>query len=246
MNEKLKSMLTLIARNPAIRTVEIADHIDCDVDQVQPLLQPMIDAGEILLIPVTAPNGRPANGFMFTEKGRKGELFRELSEERRVAQAASMPAHAPAIPAAPDQLEQPVSKIETAIRFIRAQGSAAASEIRDLLKLEKGQSPMAYLGNALRDGRLKVSNGIYTLGDGQPEKAAAPKPARQPKAAKPVPDSATEPVVKRVSNFRCALWSDGKLELQRNGVTIASLTDEEQAIIMEFRRNVAAAVQGAV
>lgn len=246
---KLKTILVLIARNPSIRTVEIADRVDCDTDQVQPMLQPHIDAGQILVIPVTAPNGRQANGFMFTEEARKGEEFRSLFEEGARAPAVAAPvasAPAPAAPSTPG-----ISKIEVAIRYIRANGSASPQQLRELLKLEARQSPMAYLGGALKDGRLKLAGGQYLLGDGVPTAAPARKPARAPAkpkvklpAAVPAAPALAIPLFKDAalaavygespapaSAFRCGIWSDGEIELQRGGVTIARLSAAEIAVI---------------
>jgi hypothetical protein len=103
------------------------------------------------------------------------------------------------------------------------------------------------LSRPVADKRLTLYRGVYTLGPAIPDKftermfqdAVIPAP-KKPKAPK-APKIATESV-----GFRCAMWSDGRLELQRNGITIAILSDAEQATIMNFRRNVIAAVQGAV
>jgi hypothetical protein len=35
-------------------------------------------------------------------------------------------------------------------------------------------------------------------------------------------------------SFRVGIWSDGALELQRNGVTVASLTQSEQEAVTAF------------
>jgi hypothetical protein len=106
----IEKMFTLIAARPQIRTVEIAELIDCDSDQVQPALQPHIDSGNLTLIEVTAPNGRPANGFMLTRKFMAGELYQALLpaiQEQRTADGwvkpAPPPAPKPVAPRAPEQ-----------------------------------------------------------------------------------------------------------------------------------------------
>lgn len=58
-------------------------------------------------------------------------------------------------------------------------------------------------------------------------KAASDKPAPAPKAVAPPP-------AKPAGRFRCGLWSDGVLELQRDGVTLTELTRVEREHMADF------------
>ncbi len=250
MNAQLKEALVLIARQPMIRTVEIADLVDMDPEMAQPMLKPYIDQDQIIVIPVTAPNGRPANGFMFTERFRNSIEGRdlvgtsaELNDTPKPISAASAPASAIATSTAPpDQASQEqvavddtsISKTEAVIRFIRANGSASTHQLRELLKLPKGNYPMSYLKAAIRDGRLKVEGGQYYLGK---DRTVKQKPAEKPKS---IPAKVEAPVPEKINAMaapvamRCAVWSDGAIELQRNGQTIFALQPDEAAFLSSF------------
>jgi hypothetical protein len=56
-------ILALIDAHPNIRTVEIADKLDMDVDSVRPLVADDIRRGDIVEEPITAPNGRVVQSF---------------------------------------------------------------------------------------------------------------------------------------------------------------------------------------
>ena len=107
----IEKMFVLIAARPMIRTVEIADIIDCDIDQVQPALQPHVDCGDLALTEVTAPNGRPANAFTITRQFMGSSRYENLLPDiraQRLADEAVRPAPAPtakpvAAPRSPEQ-----------------------------------------------------------------------------------------------------------------------------------------------
>jgi len=252
MHPNLKEALVLIARQPMIRTVEIADLVDMDAEMVQPMLKSYIDAGHIIVSPIIAPNGRPANAFRFTERFRKSAEYSELvavsgdapAPAPAAPEAAPAPTPAPAVPEAPaaaPAADPEISKTEAVIRFIRANGSASAHQLRELMKLPKGYYPMSYLKAAVQNGRLKIEGGIYYLGDGapKPEKPAKKaKEAKQPEAAAAEPAGAPiQAAIQPVPSIRCGLWSDGVLELQRDGATVLELSTEEQQLIAKFRES---------
>lgn len=286
MKESLKNALVLIARQPKIRTVEIADRIDCDTEMVEPMLKPHIDVGHIVVIPVIAPNGRKANGFILTDAYRKTPEGREIiavafpvepeaTDEQQAAPAAAQTQEAPAV-APVEQAASPdtegdenveLSKVELAIRYIKQNGSANGNQLRELLHLEKHQYPLAYLKCAVYSGRLRLDGGSYYIGDGTPAtprlkkpKARAAAPAKQAdKAAKPKDQQPTVASVSApagmqltvgslradlVTNgtgantvtapMRCAVWSDGQIELQRGGQLICALNRDEAATLAKF------------
>ena len=59
-----------------------------------------------------------------------------------------------------------------------------------------------------------------------------PTPTLAPAPTAPI-DSAPVPVV-TVPVFRCGLWSDGTLEMQRNGVTVAVVHEDEAETVLNF------------
>lgn len=228
MTMNIDAVIQLIKDRPNIRTVEIADMIDCEPDMIEPALRIHIASGVITVIPVTAPNGRPANGFVYNGM--------------KATPATVVPPSVADIPKLGDQpLHSAMSKVELAIRHLRATGSATSMQLREVMGLSKTQSPVSFLGPAVKDGRVRKNGVNYypghpaTVGISASDSQAA-KPERKARApVAPCPHRAVDPTPSPVTPaFRCGIWSDGAMELQRNGVTIASLTLAEHAIVAQF------------
>lgn len=219
MSIDLKALTDLIKSRPEIRTVEIADIIDCDPELIEPALRPHIAAGDIQVLPVIAPNGRTVNGFIW----RKPEAAQSQIEVPVFAAQTSPPAG--------------TSKIDLAIRFIRSNGSATSAELRRVMDLGPGQTPIAYLGGALKDGRLRKHGVNYYLGDQKVDGAAAEPEPKPSKARRPAgrrsqfPPASAAAIPPQPPAFRCGSWSDGVLELQRDGQTLVLLTADEQQLL---------------
>ncbi|MEJ7804319.1 MAG: hypothetical protein WKG03_00135, partial [Telluria sp.] len=60
-----QAILNLIRTSPNVRTVEISDKLDIDLDRVRPLIAGDIASGVIVEEPVIAPNGRTVLSFRF-------------------------------------------------------------------------------------------------------------------------------------------------------------------------------------
>lgn len=67
MSKYTKRILDLIAQKPGIRTVEIADEVDCDVDHVDFAIAGHLDRREVIAEQIMAPNGRPQNKYRMAE-----------------------------------------------------------------------------------------------------------------------------------------------------------------------------------
>jgi hypothetical protein len=229
MTMNIDAVIQLIKDRPNIRTVEIADLIDCEPDLIEPALRVHIAAGVITVIPVTAPNGHPANGFVYNGM--------------KAAPAAAALPSVTDIPKLGDQpLHSAMSKVELAIRHLRATGSATSMQLREVMGLSKLQSPVSFLGPAVKDGRVRKHGVNYYPGhpatagvstSDTPPLTPPTKKTRAPAALRPQPvgGSASDPAAPA---FRCGVWSDGAMELQRDGVTIASLSLAEHAIVAQF------------
>ncbi|CAN7739181.1 hypothetical protein [Duganella sp. LjRoot269] len=255
MSIDIDRIYALVAQRPGIRTVEIADEIDCDADQVKPRLSGDIAAGNIAVRPISAPNGRTVDAFEFTAEFMASPFYGLIAARagldsalRDLSQAVS-PASPEAVPPAPkrrgkrEKLSQglqypqprapivapPPSYPERAIAFLRAAGGRAGNEaLREALSLGRGTSPSSYLRAAIADGRLVRDGRDWMIGpnvDVMPRYAPGKTAAR----AIPAPPSAAAPAPRA---FRCARWSDGVLELQRDGVTIAMLEQAEQTALI--------------
>lgn len=264
----IEKLFVLIAARPQIRTVEIADLIDCEPEQVQPALQPHVDSGNLTLIEVTAPNGRPANGFMITRQFMDSELYQVLLpsiKEQRAAdgQMKPVPTPAPVLvapkppeksmtapgvqraaaprqvvdepdevtpasskPAAPvprkmGETPAPVTStvIQRVIEYLREHGPVTSAELRPVVGVGQQHYPSNYFQLALRDGRILRHGRLYSL----PVQALPVDVAAAPAA--PAPLDQAVPVV--VGPFRFARWSDGSIDLHRDGKIAITLTPAE-------------------
>lgn len=293
-------MYVLIAQRPKIRTVEIADIIDCEPDQVEPALAQEIQRGDIIVHKVTAPNGRPANGFEFSGAFKQSDVYSAIARTAGVtevshgdevpvtrsplaaaaeaAEAADVAALAKAgapsdvrttspsrhakvprgiqwredgalpKPKATPRLTYP----DRAIAFIRANGGRADNEtLRVELGLGVGASPTSYLRIAVVGGRLARAGRDWILGPNadvpsrhdpgktKPRALVAPVAAELPAPTMAGADAEVSTGAAAPASFRCAKWSDGILELQRDGKTIAELAPAEQAVLASFQMSAA-------
>ena len=76
-----QQVLDLIRANPNIRTVEISDKLDIDVERVRPLIAAEISALIIVEELITAPNGRPVQSFRYRDAQPKVEPVAEPPAE---------------------------------------------------------------------------------------------------------------------------------------------------------------------
>lgn len=253
MSIDINRIYTLLVQRPQIRTVEIADIIDCDPEQVEPRLAADISAGRVVVHRVTAPNGRSANGFEFSPEFMKSKEYRLLAgldapvvPVRPIATAAVSATVPPVAAAAEASFTNPgavanpaapkirarradplMSYADRAIALIRAAGGRANNEeLRKNLGLGPGAAPSSYLRAAVLSERLARDGRDWVLG----VRADAParySPGKTAPRAIPVPAAAPA-----AAAFRCARWSDGVLELQRGGETIATLVPAEQDAVV--------------
>lgn len=223
----------LMAKTPDIRAVQIADALDQELIDVSNALKALVDEGDVVRSDGTAPNGKPAQIYNLSATFMKSADYKAISTRinppavpSTPAAAAPAPAPAPAAVAA-----APKSRVDDAIAFIRLMGTVTTSELKQHMGLSGSASPASWLNGAIQDGRL-VRNGIqWKIGDGKPPtRTETPKPPA-PAAQAPAPAIvASNPA----PAFRCGLWSDGVLELQRDGATLATLTRNEGEHLTQF------------
>ncbi|RFP19176.1 hypothetical protein [Duganella sp. BJB475] len=152
-----------------------------------------------------------------------------------------------------------INRAEAGVACIRLHGSVSDADLRVAMGLRAGQYPSAWLGAAIKRGDINKDGKNWTPGPGSEVKRqpafggslGLPGATPHVSSAPPVPkfkDSAAppaalmagaddEPSVSAVAvppKFRCGLWSDGVLELQRNGVTVAELERDEGETVAAF------------
>ena len=248
MNDQ--QIYSLMLKTPNIRAVQIADALDQPLAKASEALRSMVESGDVLQSKGVAPNNVPCMVYSVSDDGR-------LSSDYRAAYAASLrdvavvvpvaapaPVPVPAVAVAPATPPAPAvgTRVDRAIAFIRQKGSATNAELRAAMGLLATQSPSQFLKPAIENGRIVYVDFVWSLGDGKPSVVpvdtpaaapAGPAPAAAPAAPAPAP-AAAQPVVKPVPTtpaaapvFRCGLWSDGVLELQRDGITIHRLSHQD-------------------
>lgn len=239
------TIIALIARNPMLRTAQIADRLDLTIDLVDALLRPLLIAGTVTEQEVIAPNQRPAMAYEVSEQFKLTAEYRTIMSGGEIeaaptggsvapVPAAPAPVAAPPAPAAPaparvEQLPakdidaapaKPGTRVSRGIAYITANGSATNDQLRTAMGLEPGAAVSNYLGRAVLDGRLARDGENWVLGSGEPPAAEGPKD----EPGKPLQElkrALADPL-----RYRCALWSDGQIEIQRDGATLASLPRE--------------------
>lgn len=143
-------LLQLIAAKPRIRTMELADQLNHDIDDIDDALAPLLESGAIVPIPVIAPSGRSATGYQLSE-----------------------PARAERIQSAPG-VSIDGSSIDRAIDFITERGTARGAELHAYLGLKPNELVSRELAPARDDGRLVMREGNWTLGGPKAEPEPAP------------------------------------------------------------------------
>ena len=264
-------LIEVIGRIPGIRTVQICDQMDCDIEELEDVLAIMTEpGGPVAMFDVTGPNDRAAKAFRLA--GADAPL---VEQPGRILPSAA----------------RTVTKVDQAIAFIRANGgTATAAQLHTELGLKVIEYPSNYLSHAVKDGRLVKDGKNWTLGTGAPvQKAEAPKPAepvikiptfltgpkKQVETSKPTlpPDLAaalTPEGVKRLDEsefnvqvalndytptvktplrpispaqgFACAIWSDGEMHIARWGLTLAKLSVDETRQMRDYLDRVASGV----
>lgn len=230
----------LLAKTPDIRAVQIADALDQELTDVSDALKALVDEGDVVRHAGTAPNGQPAqiynlsHTFMKTAEYKviKAQLDAAATPAPAVTSTAKVAESAPAVHAAAPK----VSRIDDAIAFIRLMGKVTTAELKQHMGLGSGASPASWLNTAIQDGRLVRNGNHWTIGKGRPVASDAPQKspaaaALETAAAAVIPATASTPTSPA---FRCGLWSDNVLELQRDGVTLTTLTRTEGEHMASF------------
>ena len=247
MTPTTAKLLELIAKVPLMRTVQIADRLDVTIDQADELLRQGIQAGQIIEHEVDAPNNRKAMAY---------ELSAQYMAANALAQP-SKPLERSTLPVAlvsGDRSTRPPTKVDRAIAYVLKNGPSSSTQLHAELGLAEGVHVSSYLGTAVRDGRMLRDGNTWSLpGAGTVAPADIPKfstirSALQAAKSAPQQERETVDTAQQESGatgatgaFRCALWSDGTFEIQRNGATIASLHPDEHCTVIQTLQRARAA-----
>lgn len=192
------------------------------------------------------PTQAPAAPATAEERG--VELMQVMVPSMAAATLAPTPTPTESPTAAPATEPPCAGRSERAIAHIVGNGSATDQALREVMGIRPEEYPSSYLSHAVRAGRVMKKGSLWVPGNGapvEPDRAppfgsrlnlpgSTPKPTAAParKAAPQAPEpAAVQPIA---PTFRCGLWSDGVLELQRNGVTVATLEPTESKVMLNF------------
>lgn len=207
MGMHTKAILDLIAKRPGVRTVEIADLVDCEVPMVEVSIKDQLANGSVIAEEVIAPNGRKTWAYQL----RDGSV---MPAPTPPLAPLTTPITAKA-PAAPKR-----TKVDLAMDFIRSQPNQQATdaELREVMSLSKDRFPSTFLSTQRANGEIHKDGAHWKLGP----------------AVKATEEQREEIAEVLSADFRCAVWSDGELHLARGEQTMMKLSAREVAQLREY------------
>lgn len=270
MNDQ--KILALMATKADMRAVQISDAFDISLKDASDAMRDLVEVGSVVQSKGVAPNQQQCMVYNLSDDFKNSREGRAIlgAAPVPVPQVGVAPIVVPVFlpkPETPSVREsKPAdvarsprkSKASLGVDFIISNKQASIEQLRTAMGLLNGQYPAAFLGAAVAAGKVHSENGVWCPGP------AAQLPAdrrtadvgiegralaHQPVAPSGMPsevklgdlmvDSVGSPV------FRCGLWSDGVIELQRDGVTIAQLVQREGEHLAGFINRMLAKQMGA-
>ncbi len=239
MNDQ--QIFALIAATPNIRAVQIADAFDEAKCDVEASLRCMIEEGDVV-----ASTGKLVLGGDVLEYNLTDQFLGNHENTALLAKARRSDA-----PKFSDQtgLENiGRTKPEMALAYLRKFHRATSVELRDVMGLNGKQYPQAYLTASIKNGEIVKTARGWELGHIKPLDSvikhgnlilatcdAEPMPHEYLQAVQQL-DKPAEAAIQAspAPALRCAIWSDGMVELQRDGRLKAQLTRSEADFIVDF------------
>jgi hypothetical protein len=248
MNDQ--AILEQIALNPKCRAVQLADRLDLELVDVQATLVALAAAGDVTVSEGQAPNHQPCKEYDLSEKFRASERYEQLAAKVEIM--------------AFRERHRTLGTAALAIAFIENRGSATSTELSVLLGLGADQYPSVELRSSVQGERLACNGRVWTLGPkafpekrepvakpdslesgaelGRVEKPTEASKFAEQNAGQPLRNprqALREPVPVAVPQWRFAVWSDGQVEIQRNGEKVLSLPRDVANEFAGFMRGAA-------
>jgi hypothetical protein len=153
-------MLEMIRLSPGIRTMQLCDQLDEEIDDIEIALQRELRHSVIQSHDVIAPNKRRATGFTIAGV----PLPVDTVPAARLPEA-SIPKVEKREP-----MPKPLTKVAKAIAFIKEHpdGIATGAQLSVLLALKPTEVPSNYLASALKNYRLVKEGKNWRIGTGIP------------------------------------------------------------------------------
>jgi hypothetical protein len=231
-----QQIYAVMAKTQDIRAAQIAEMLGRPLPAVSESLRSLVDIGDVVKTKGTDPQGAQAMIYNLSDEFKKSKAYESVA-------AIDAPKPAVVAPAAPAPVAVPTfvpagqptrSRAELGTAYVAEHGSVTQEALRTAMGLKRGEYPASYLTAAVRDGKLHKDGDKWKAGwapsaDGQHS-------TRSVKADGAVTVPAPVPAAPRAvaSVFRCGLWSDGVLELERDGSTVAVLKQAEGEHLISF------------
>ena len=213
-----QTLCALLVREEAMSAVQVANAFDVDLVDARDALNALVGVGDMVSASALSPKGAPTLMYSLSERFKRSDDFRKAADIRGV------PVPAPAEKGAA------LGRTERAVAFIVARGRATNDELRAELGLRPNEYPSTWLSMPFQQGHVVRDGRVWLPGTGVPPKTIA---HRQACATPKTPATPSD----TPAAFRCALWSDGMVELQRGGVRVAELKPEEAQAIANLVRD---------
>ncbi len=133
---------------------------------------------------------------------------------------------------------KPAERAASGVAFIAsAQRPVNQDELRLVMSLNKAQYPGTFLKDAIEQGLIHRDGAMFMAGPA-PEACTGPSAKDERRdTVLSIDGNVSAPQVAAAPQqglFRCGLWSDGTLELQRNGEMVAELARGEGEHLVSF------------
>lgn len=242
----------LMAKTPDIRAVQISDALDKPLAEVSQALRALVEVGDIIAGKGFAPNGHQAQVYNHSAAFMKSKEYPAVlaiaagqkpaaaaaagapspvaARPAPVSASAAIPVFVPAGQQTSIGAEQSVADL--GIAYIVKHGAVLQGDLRVAMKLSATNYPSSYLATAIQHGKVHKDGNTWRAGPAG--KKQLPVSVFQAKAETPSLAATVAAHASTAPIFRCGLWSDGVLELQRNGSTVAVLEQKEGEHLASF------------
>lgn len=268
MNDKIYEQ---VARKPRIGATEMATNLGLTLATVSADLRILVDTGDLVKSTHFEDSGRQWQVYELSDEFKGSRTCKALMESMgrtpvaepvaaQTGTAAQDQVQSAAAPPAGQRSGPSPTKVQLALACITRLGSATDDQLRDAMELPAKTYVGAYLASAVKGGKVMRDGDRWKLGAGKSE--AVPKVLDSvekvgnivgtTKDASPIPQAVVDAIVGAPAlvvpgaapaepKLRCALWSDGTLELQRDGEEVARLTEDEFEFVRDYLAKRAAA-----
>jgi hypothetical protein len=234
---------------PNIRAAQIAELLHTDIPSVSRALRPLVEVGDVVQVKGSDLLGNACLIYSLSEDFKKSKDYDAAMatagmpavSAERAPPAAAASQQGPVLATTPVFIppNQPrASKAQLGIEYVSKHSPVKEADLAKAMGLAKGQYASAYLTVAISNGHIHKEGGVWKTGPAPKagvmtslfKTKADPAPAAQPARAV----TADPTAVPGAAIFRCGLWSDGVLELQRDGSTVAVLEQAEGEQLVSF------------